>query len=307
MASISFLQPIYLLFLFLIPFFIFIHLATLKATKTTSLRFANFEAIAKIKGVDFFSKNIIILSLSILIVFLLVMGLSGAVLNIIIEASDHSFVIALDSSKSMEADDIAPNRMEAAKSAAADFVESVPITTKVGIISFSGNAFIEQDLTDSKSLMKTAISEIEAGNIGGTDIFEAVVTGTNLLKGEKSKAIILLSDGQINVGDITQVIEYASNNGVIIHTIAIGTGEGGQTSYGLSKLDEDTLMSLSHNTNGEFFSAIDESELNDSFNNAIKKTRRSVGINLSSYLFITAILLFSLEYILVNGRYRRLV
>lgn len=307
MASISFLFPLYLFFLFLIPLFIFIHLVTMKSTRATALKFANFDAIAKIKGVDFISKSIFILVLSILIVLLLSLSLAGTTLHTEIDAASYSFVLALDTSKSMEADDIAPNRMGAAKTAAENFVDFVPLATRVGVISFSGNALIEQDLTDSKILMKQAIRNIEISEIAGSDLAEAVITGTNLLKGDESRAIILLSDGQINVGGIDEIIDYANKNNVVVHTIGIGTEEGGRTSYGFSKLDEDTLKALAFNTGGEFFRAVDEAELDLSFRNGIDRTRRKVSINLSSYLLIAAILLFALEYYLINSRYRRLV
>lgn len=308
MVSISFIYPGYLFFLLLIPLFIFIHFMTLKATKSTALRFANFEAIAKIRGVDFFSKNLMVLFLSILVVFLLIMALSGLTLHTTADASKYSFVIALDTSESMGAKDMSPNRLEVAKKAAIDFVNTVPFATKIGIISFSGNALIEQDLTESKEIARNAISGIEISQVSGTDIYEAVITGANLLKGEESGAIILLSDGQINVGSIAQSIEYANANNIMVHTIGIGTEEGGITLYGgISKIDEDSLKSLSYNTEGQFFRATDEGGFFESFNQAIEKTQSKIKINLFSYLLIVAVLLFSLEYFLISSRYKRLI
>jgi Ca-activated chloride channel homolog len=307
MVSISFVYPGYLLFLFLIPLYIFVHLATLKATRSKAMKFANFEAISRIKGVDFFSKNIMVLGLSISVITFLVLSLSGLTFHTTIDASVYSFVLAIDSSQSMGAIDMKPNRMEAAKAAALDFVDSVPITTKVGVISFSGNSIIEQDLTNDKNLMRNGIKSIEISNIGGTDLIEAVVTSTNLLKGEETRAIILLSDGQINVGSIPEALLYANENNVLIHTIGLGTEAGGRASYGISKLDEDSLKALSYNTNGEFFRAVDENDLKNSLSQSIEKTRALVGINLSKYLLIIAIVLFTLEYILINSRYARII
>jgi len=307
MVSISFLYPRYLFFLFLIPLFIFIHIATLRASKTTAMKFANFEAIARIKGVDIISKNIIVLISSVLILFLLVMSISGLTMHTVIDATEYSFIIALDSSESMGAKDLLPNRMEAAKRSASAFIDSLPLTTRAGIISFSGNAIIEQDLTDSKGAMKSAVNDIQVGEISGTDIYEAVITGTNLLRAEKTRAIVLLSDGQLNVGIIDDAVGYANDNDIVVHTIGIGTEEGGETQYGLSKLDEDSLKALAYNTNGQYFRAIDEAELLNSFNEVIGKTKRKVGINFSNYLLIASILLFALQYYLINSRYRRLI
>ncbi len=307
MVSISFQYPQYLLFLLLIPLYIFIHLATLKANRRTALRFANFEAIARIKGVDFFSKNIIILILSCIITFFLAMAVSGFTLHSVREASAYSFVLAIDSSKSMEANDLLPNRMEAAKRVAVEFVDNLPLTTRMAVISFSGNALIEQGVTDSKSLAKNAIKEIDISEIAGTDLVEAVITGTNLLNAEESKAIILLSDGQINVGGIDGAIKYANENNIVIHSVAIGTAEGGAASFGFSKLDEDSLQSLSYNTDGEFFKAENERALLDSLYSAVKATKRKVSLNLSQYFLMAAIILFGVEYILMSSRYRNLI
>jgi Ca-activated chloride channel homolog len=307
MVSISFTHPVYLNLLFLVPLYIFIHIATIKATKTKAMKFANFEAIAKIKGVDFFSKNVMTLILSIIIIVLLVLSVSGLIFHTTIDASVHSFVIAIDSSQSMEANDIFPNRMEAAKIAALTFVNSAPLSTRIGVISFSGNALIEQGVTDDKSLIRRGIENIEVSEIGGTDLLEAVITSTNLLKGEVTKAIVIMSDGQINVGNIPDAIIYANENDVLIHTVGLGTEEGGRARYGISKIDEDSLKALSYNTEGEFYRAINQDELDNSLKEAIVKTRGRIGINLTNYLLLAAIIIFSLEFILINSKYARLI
>ena len=306
MASISFSQPLYLFFLFLVPLFILIYLVTMKTSKSAALKFANFELIARIKGVDILSRNIFVFILSMLIVALLVFSLSGTTLHVVLDSSSTSFVLAIDTSKSMEADDVPPSRIEAAKRAAIDFVDSSPIGTNMGVISFSGNSFIEQDVTDNKGLIKSAIRDIVISEVGGTDIFEAVITGNNLLEGEGEKSIILLSDGQVNVGDITDAIEYANRNDLIVHTIAFGTETGGQTSFGISKVDEDSLQALAYNTDGGFSRATDRDELLQSFEDAVSLERRKVAIDISRYLLIATIVLFTLEFFLINTRYRRL-
>jgi Ca-activated chloride channel homolog len=306
MVSILFTKPIYLLILFLIPVLVFLHIATLRFAKGRALRFANFEAIGRIKGIDFFSKNIVILVLSSLIVFLIAMNLSGLTLNTTLNASSHSFVLAIDTSKSMEADDLSPSRMAAAKKSAINLVDTAPFVTNFGVVSFSGNALIEQEITNSKSLVKGAIENIEISEIGGTDILEAVITSTNLLVAEDSKAIILLSDGQLNVGSLEGAILYANSNGVIVNTIALGTEEGGKTSYGISKVDEDSLKALAFNTDGNFFRAVDEVGLIESFRESIDITKRKVKVGLGDYSLILAVLLFMIQYFLVNTRYKNI-
>src|SRR6056297_992390 len=134
---IEFVRPEFLLFLLAIPLIVLIHFYSLKTSKKKAMKFANFEAIGRVKGIDLFSKNIVILIISLLIVLFIGLAVSGITLHYRAESSSFSFVIAIDSSSSMEADDFSPNRLEVAKSTAINFIEKSPISTRIGIISFS--------------------------------------------------------------------------------------------------------------------------------------------------------------------------
>ena len=302
--EISFTHPFYLFLLVIVPLIIFIHFISLRHKGGHALRFANFEAISKIRGIDIYSKNITILVLTILVSVLLVFSVSGFTIQRTMSASSFSFVIAIDSSRSMEANDMVPDRLNAAKDTALNFVDSTPIGTSFGVISFSGNALIEQGMSQERSLVKNAINEIGLSMISGTDLYEGIITSTNLLVSEEAGAIIILSDGQINVGDLDDAIAYANLNNVLIHSIAIGTTEGGQTTYGLSKVDEDALMAVAHGTNGKFFRATNTAEISQSFGDILEYEIKNVSFNLSTQFAILALLLFILEYILINTRYR---
>ncbi len=297
---ISFSHPLYLLFLFVIPVLIFFHFFGLKNIKGRALKFANFEAIARVKGIDLYSKNIFLLIFNVGFILLLVLALSGLTLHKQVSASSFSFVIAIDSSGSMLASDVKPNRIGAAKQTAIDFVNSLPFETHLGVISFSGDSYIEQQLTKNKQEIKYAIEGIEVSGIGGTDVFEAISNSAKVLENEKNKAVILLSDGQINVGSVDEAIDYAKYNEVMIHTIGIGTVEGGEVSYGLSKLDEDSLKSLAYNTDGRYFNVENREEMKSSFNQIIGVTKKLGSINLSFYLIMAGIILFLIEQFLLS-------
>jgi Ca-activated chloride channel family protein len=298
--NISFTHPIYLLFLFGIPILIFFHFFGLKNLRGRSLKFANFEAIARVKGIDLYSKNIFLLIFDILFIVLLVLALSGLTVHREIEASSFSFVLAIDNSESMSAIDILPNRLEAAKETAIKFIDSLPFESYVAILSFSGDSKVEQALTTNKQEIKYAIENIEISDIKGTDIFEAVSNSIKLLSREKNKAIILLSDGQINIGGVIEAIDYAKFNGVLIHTMSIGSVEGGETSYGFSKLDEDSLKSLAYNTEGKYFNVNNKEELSNSFSQLSGVTKKLGSIDLSPYLIIILILLFIVKQFLIS-------
>jgi len=306
MALFSFAHPQYLFLLFGIPLLFLIHFFSLGNKKKKALRFANFDAISKIEGIDFFSKNVMILFLNILIVACLALAISGLTLHVYMESSSFSYVLALDSSESMGADDFSPSRMSAAKKTAVDFIEDAPQGVKMAILSFSGSSKIEQDLTNRKDMLRNAINDIEISDIGGTDVYEAVLTASNLLKGEEHMAIILLSDGQINVGSVDDAVEYANANQVIIHTIGVGTEEGGKTDYAYSKLDEDALKSLAYYTSGVYAPAQNQENLTKAFSNIFQLTEKKVAIGLEDYSLLFALFLILLEFFLTNTKYLNL-
>jgi len=297
---ISFSHLPYLLFLFIIPILIFLHFFGLKHIKRKGLKFANFEAIARVKGIDIYSKNLFLLIFNILFIVLLVFALSGLTLHKEVEASSFSFVIAIDNSESMSARDISPNRFSAAKQTAINFIDSLPFESYVGVLSFSGDSRIEQSVTKNKQELKFAINNIELSNVKGTDIFEAVSNSVNMLEKDKNKAIILLSDGQINIGNINEVIDYAKFNNVLIHTIGIGSVEGGETASGFSKLDEDSLKSIAYNTGGKYFEVKTNADLDRSFSEIIEVTKKLGSIEFSLYLIMLVIILFIVKQVLLS-------
>lgn len=303
----TFLRPNYLYFLFVIPIIFIIHFYSLNNRKKVALKFANFDAIARIQGIDFFSKNIIILFLTVLISFIMVLSASGLTWHTFMESSSFSFVLDIDVSGSMEANDFLPNRLAAAKQTAINFVDEAPLGVKIGVVSFSGSSYIEQDMTEDRNRLKGVIEELQISGWGGTDLFEAVITSANLLENEKNKAIILLSDGQINVGNLEDVMEYAIKRDIVIHSIAMGTRTGGQTDYAISKLDEESLKSISYNTGGNYFFVTSGEELSEAFISILDLTQRNVSIDLSIYLMIVALLLFILEFFLSNTKYLNII
>ncbi|MBU0958584.1 MAG: VWA domain-containing protein [Nanoarchaeota archaeon] len=299
----SFAHPQYLFLLFLVPLLFFIHFLALGNKKKKALKFANFEAIAKIQGIDFFSKNLVVLGLNILIIMAMVLAVSGFTFHTTAESSDFSFVLAIDSSQSMEADDFVPDRITAAKQVASEFIDSAPIDVNMGVISFSSSSRIEIDMTQKRDELKRAVNQIKTSGLGGTDLYEAVLSSTNLMINEGSKSIVLLSDGQINVGTMDDAIDYAKRNDVVVHSIGMGTKEGGNTEFALLKIDEDSLKSIAYSTGGTYSSAESIENLSAAYAGIFKLTKRKVSIGLYEYLIFLAILLLVLEFFLANTRY----
>ncbi|MFA5856952.1 MAG: VWA domain-containing protein [Candidatus Pacearchaeota archaeon] len=297
---ISFANPKYLYLLFVIPIMLFFHFYSLKHLKGKSLQFANFEAIARVKGIDLYSKNIFILIVDILIISLLIFSISGLTVHKIMVSSEFSYVIAFDNSESMGATDINPTRLEASKLVANEFLDTLPEYSKVGIITFSGNSYIKEELTDNRGVIKGAISGIDLSGVGGTDLYEAISTSYSILKDEENKAVIILSDGQINTGKVEDILQNEKFNKMIVHTIAIGTKEGGETKFGISKLDEETLKALSFGTGGKSFNINSKEELKNSFSQIIPLTKKEGSKNYSYILMIATLILFLYKQFLIQ-------
>lgn len=296
----AFTRLSYIYLLFLIPILVFFHFYNIRHIRSKSVKFANFEAMARIKGIDLYSKNIVTLILDILLVLSLVFSLAGLTLYMNIDSSKFSYVVAIDSSESMEAIDLSPNRFEIAKINSIEFINKLPRNSKIGFVTFSGNTKIEQEMTTNKELLKNAITNAKTTSFGGTDLLEAVTISSFLLKNEEYKSIILLSDGQINVGNMNEVVKIATDEGIVVYTFGVGTLGGGATKYGISKLDEDSLKSLAYHTSGEYFLVSNPDSMKSSFYKIVEVAKRLGPIDLSIYLIILAMGIFLLKNMLIN-------
>ncbi len=274
------------------------------------MKFANFPAIERVTGKKIFSKNYTLLAIRIIIFTLLVLSISGAVLWYKGESSTYSFALAIDASGSMLAQDYKPNRIEAAKKAAIGFIDTLPMGSDVSVLSFAGIAFIKQRPTSDLQKAKEAIENISVEIVGGTAIGSALIDSINLMiNEEKPKAVILLTDGQNNVGpSIEDATEYANENHVTVYTIGIGTLEGGNFT-GLtfvSKLDPGPLKYISNKTDGAYYEAMNEEDLKNAYREISSVSTKSIPIKLSMPFMIVAFLLLLIEWGLVNTKYRTL-
>ncbi|WP_275315351.1 vWA domain-containing protein [Tenacibaculum bernardetii] len=187
-------------------------------------------------------------------------------------------VMAIDVSASMLAKDLKPNRLEALKKVAVDFVNRRP-NDRIGIVVYAGESFTQTPITSDKSIIKRTISEIKWGQLeGGTAIGMGLGSAVNRLKESKakSKVIILLTDGVNNAGfvDPKTATELAKGNDIKVYTIGIGTNgmadfpwakdpRTGKISFRKQQveIDEDLLKHIAKETDGKYFRATDNSKL----------------------------------------------
>ncbi|NVK51854.1 MAG: VWA domain-containing protein [Flavobacteriaceae bacterium] len=201
-------------------------------------------------------------------------------------------VMAVDVSASMLARDLKPNRLEALKKVATDFVNQRP-NDRIGIVVYAAESFTQTPITSDKSIVKRTISEIKWGQLeGGTAIGMGLGSAVNRLKESKakSKVIILLTDGVNNSGfiDPKTATELAKELNIKVYTIGLGTN--GMADFPVSKdpttgqlifrqqqveIDEELLKYIAKETDGQYFRATDNDKLKDIYDeiNKLEKTK----------------------------------
>ncbi|MBU3940621.1 MAG: VWA domain-containing protein [Nanoarchaeota archaeon] len=283
-------------------------------TKKRALKFANFDAISQATRQVFLPKSLIPLIIRMIILILIIFSATGFGFWYDGYASDLDYVIAVDASGSMLADDYEPNRLEMAKESAVAFVDLLDAKTNVGVISFAGTSFISQVLTDDKESVKEAIDSIEIINVGGTGIGDAIVLASNVfsISGDQSKgrSLVLLTDGQSNVGiETDDAVDYAVDNGVSINTIGIGTEEGGSFVSGLaiSQLDAEKLRGIAEKTGGKFYLIQNKDELELAYTDIFSSTKARVFFDARVYLLIIVFVLLIGEWVLSSTRYKTII
>ncbi|WP_282125736.1 vWA domain-containing protein [Marinifilum flexuosum] len=184
-------------------------------------------------------------------------------------------VMSLDVSSSMLARDFEPDRLEAAKDVATQFITGRP-EDKIGLVIFSGESFTQCPLTTDHAVLINLFKDIHSGMIeDGTAIGLGLANAVNRLKDSeaKSRVVILLTDGDNNRGEIAPLTaaELAKSFGIRVYTIGIGTRGTApypvQTAFGISmknlpvKFDESVLKEIAEMTGGQYFRATDNNKL----------------------------------------------
>ena len=186
-------------------------------------------------------------------------------------------VMAIDVSASMLSQDLKPNRFEALKKVASQFVKDRP-NDRIGLVIYAGESYTKTPVTTDKSIILNALSEITYGQIeDGTAIGMGLATAVNRLKESKAKSrvIILLTDGVNNTGfiDPQTAAELAAEYGIKVYTVGIGTNGMALSPYALNAdgsiiyrmqqvdIDEPLMKKIAQVTNGRYFRATNNQKL----------------------------------------------
>ena len=203
-------------------------------------------------------------------------------------------VLAIDISTSMLAQDLQPDRIQAAKQVAGNFITDRP-GDRIGLVAFAGEAFTQSPLTTDQGTLQTLLGRLRSGVVeDGTAIGNGLATAINRLRESdaKSKVIILLTDGVNNRGEIAPVMaaEIAKEQGIRVYTIGVGSrGTAptpaidmfGNMTFVQAKveIDEKTLQEIADATGGRYFRATDNEKLRAIYDeiNRLEKSKVEVA------------------------------
>jgi Ca-activated chloride channel family protein len=231
----------------------------------------------------------------------------------------------------MLAKDLKPNRLEALKKVASEFIIDRK-SDRIGLVEYAGESYTKTPVTSDKNIILNSLNDINYNTIieGGTAIGMGLATSINRIKDSKakSKVIILLTDGVNNSGFINPntAAELAVEFGIKIYTIGIGTNgmalspvgvdNRGNLSYAKTQveIDEDLLINIAKITDGQYFRATDNQKLQDIYRE-INKLEKSDIEELKYYNYdekyrifiLSALLLLSIELVLKYSLFRSFI
>jgi Ca-activated chloride channel family protein len=299
--SLTFQWPLMLWLLLAVPLFVVFYIRMAARRRREAARFANLETVwGAPQGARGALRRHLpaLLLLPALVALILAVARPHAAL--LLPSRMETVILAIDSSGSMRATDVKPDRLTAARNAAKAFVADQPPNVRVGVVAIAATAVLVQSPTRSREDIHAAIDRLrpQRGSALGSGVLialatlvpEARIDVEQVIGGGKPRpwyydrwreggepkpvppgshgtgAIVLISDGQSNVGpDLEKVAQMAADRGVRVYTVGVGTAEGATVSAeGWSmrvRLDETALRKVADITRGEYFQAASAAEL----------------------------------------------
>jgi Ca-activated chloride channel family protein len=271
----SFLWPVGLLSLLLIPLVVGAYLAAQRRRARYAVRFTNVSVLAGVVGRGSAWRRWVPVGFYLLGLLSMLVGLGRPQAEVAVPKEQATVILVMDVSGSMNATDVEPTRMVAARRSATTFVDVLPENFPIGIVAFDEAASVLSRPTTNRPETQEIIDGLQAD--GGTAMGDAIERALELRPGgptapprdakENPDTILLvLSDGATTTGiDPLGAASSARELRIPIYTIALGTPEGTLNPYGGRRIpvppDEETLQAIAERTGGRFFSAPSDSEL----------------------------------------------
>jgi Ca-activated chloride channel family protein len=286
---ITFGSPLYLTGLIIVPM-IYIWMRTTAKKNEGTVRISASELISEKMKRQGRNRIRILTLLQFLTIIFVILGLSRPRLRDSLQITNMDvvdIVLVIDISSSMLATDFPPNRLEAVKKTAKNFIDARS-GDRMGVLVFAGESFIQCPLTVDKEVLISLMDEVKVAeqSYDGTAIGMAIANATNRLRHSDamSKVMILLSDGSNNAGELDPLTsaDLASNFGIKIYTIGAGTNQDVSfipgRGYIRNEIDEETLKSIAERTDGKYFRATNISGLEQVYATIDKLERTEIEI-----------------------------
>jgi Ca-activated chloride channel family protein len=298
----SFIWPAMFILLLLIPLGVVLYLRMQRRRQRLAASYASFGLGQQTTGRRLGARRHIPIIFFLIGLTILVIALARPQTVVSLPRIEGTVILAFDVSGSMAADDMQPTRMEAAKTAARDFIDQQPPNVQIGVVSFSESGFSVQAPTNDQGPVLAAINRLTPQR--GTSLAYGILTSLKAIQtaeeGEKpqfysnltptpegepaptpmpvppgthtSSVIVLLTDGENNTSpDPLVAAQTAADRGVRIYTIGIGSAAGSILHIeGLtirSRLNEDLLQQIAQITDGSYYNATTEQDLQTIYHN----------------------------------------
>jgi Ca-activated chloride channel family protein len=291
--KIQFLNPEFFWMLFLIPIICLWYIIK-KNKLNNSISLPNTIAFLSYSSIVPKLKPILYVLRILSLIFIIIALARPQIINVSTKVKNNQgidIVMAIDVSASMLAKDLKPNRLEALKNVASNFILD-RLNDRIGLVEYAGESYTKTPITSDKNIIIKSLNEIKYNTIieGGTAIGMGLATSVNRIKDSKakSKIIILLTDGVNNSGfiDPNTAAELAIEYGIKIYTIGIGTNGMALSPVGVDskgkfsyaniqvEIDENLLMEIADMTGGKYFRATNNEKLEEIYNE-INKLEKS--------------------------------
>ncbi len=269
---------------------------TKKMQRARAMKFGNYETLKKVAGENFIQTSYILELIKLGAVSMLILGVSGPQLVQEETVADASYVIALDSSSSMFTTDISPTRFDAAKEISRGLINDMTNNTRLGIVTYSGNVQTESEVSRNLPEKRRVLRNVSIGETAGTAIGDAIISSGTLLENYEKKRIVLITDGENNVGSsMNESLRYAKNQNISVYTIGLGTNQSQESQFGTIRgenasradfpnLNLDQLRRLSNSTGGKSVFVSENTGIQPGFINIQKENVKTDISNLFVFL-----------------------
>jgi Ca-activated chloride channel homolog len=273
---VSFQSPLALIGLVLVPVLVGLYVVRERRRQSYAARFTTPGLLPNLVDAAPRWRRHLPLALLMVALAAMIVGVARPHASVSVQREEATVLIAIDSSLSMSSQDIRPSRLIAAQRAAQAFVETMPKKFRVGVIGFTGRAYVAVPPTEERGLVRSALKSLKSGQ--GTALGDAVALGSRLARAERASdgtipptAMLVISDGAQMSGRTTPETAAAQARSlhIPVYTVVIGTPDGvvnvplagGYQAQLRVPPSPETLRTVARLTGGQFFTAPDQDHL----------------------------------------------